>query len=461
MKKNQSRRAFLARSAALGVVGAASPFVLNLAAIGEAAAATATDYKALVCLFMYGGNDYANTLVPYDQNSYDLYNGFRKSIALPRADLAATVLNPTLALPQGRQYALAPGLAPVWPVFNSGKMAAVLNVGTLVQPTTKAQYLANSVKLPPKLFSHNDQQSFWQACNPEGATSGWGGRMGDLLQSGNGNMTLTCINPSGNAVFMTGKSAVQYAISIRGPIALNTASGLFGSSANGDILRSIMTNSSSDVLQNEYSRITRRSLDSYGQVAAALQTAPITKTPWPAKNMIADQLSIVAKMISVSGDLGAKRQIFFVSMGQFDTHDGIPTKHPVLMDTVGKALKAFYDTTVELGISDKVTTFTASDFGRTLTANTDGSDHGWGSMHFVLGGAVNGNQLYGTPPVVADNGPDDVGHGRLLPSISVDQYAFTMAKWFGVLDTDMKIVLPNIDNYVLPGQYAGWNLGFV
>ena len=194
MTEDQSRRAFLKRSGALGIAGAASPFVMNLAAIGEAAAATASDYKALVCVFLYGGNDYGNTLVPYDAANYALYQGLRPTLAYTRASLDATALTPSVALAGGRQYALAPELAPLLPLFNSGRLGVMLNVGTLVQPTTKAQYLAKSVPLPPKLFSHNDQQSVWQSSSPEGATSGWGGRMGDLFESGNGNATFTCVN---------------------------------------------------------------------------------------------------------------------------------------------------------------------------------------------------------------------------------------------------------------------------
>jgi uncharacterized protein (DUF1501 family) len=179
---DQSRRAFLKRGAALGLAGVATPFVTSLAAIGEAAAATSTDYKALVCVFLYGGNDYANTLPPYDQASYNLYLAARSNIALDRAALAATVLTPATALAGGRQYAMAPAMAPLLPLFNTGKLAVALNVGTLVQPTTKTQYTAQSVKLPPKLFSHNDQQSYFQASSPEGASTGWGGRIGDLFQ---------------------------------------------------------------------------------------------------------------------------------------------------------------------------------------------------------------------------------------------------------------------------------------
>ena len=456
MSLDQSRRAFLKRSAALGLAGAATPFVLNLAGIGEAAAATATDYKALVCVFLFGGNDYANTLTPYDQTSYDAYAKLRSNIAYARTDLAATVLAPATPLAGGLQYALAPALAPLLPTFNAGRLAVMLNVGTLIQPTTKLQFANHSVQLPPKLFSHNDQQSFWQASSPEGATSGWGGRMGDLFQAGNGTSTLTCINASGNAVFLTGKTAIQYSVSSSGPIALNgNSSTLFGSSAANTALRSLIAAPQTGLIANEQARVTKRSLDAYTQVTTALAAGPAIATAFPAGNPLADQLKIVARLISTAQELGAKRQVFFVSLGGFDTHEMLAANHPVLLGRVAGAMKAFYDATVELGVADRVTAFTASDFGRTLVSNSSGSDHGWGSMHFVLGGAVKGGRIYGTPPAVANNGPDDVGQGRLLPSTSVDQYAATLASWFGVSAADLPTVLPYI------GNYSGKNIGFV
>lgn len=455
MSSDQSRRAFLKRSAALSLAGTAAPFVTNLAAIGEAAASVATDYKAVVCIFLYGGNDFANTLIPYDSATYGLYQTLRPAIALARDTLAATVLTPTTALPGAVQYALAPTMAPLLPLFNAGKMAPILNVGTLIQPTTKAQYQAKSVPLPPKLFSHNDQQSYFQASSPEGAESGWGGRMGDLFQSGNGNATLTCINASGNAVFMTGKSAIQYTVSTAGPTALfGNQSTLFTSATANQVLRAMVAAPRTHLLEGEHTRVTKRSLDAFGEVTTALAGAPRLATVFPAGGL-GTQLNVVARMISVSQQLGAKRQVFFVSQGGFDLHSELPSKQPMLLAGVAAAMKAFYDATVELGIADKVTTFTGSDFGRTIVNNADGSDHGWGGIHFVMGGAVKGKQIYGKSPVYANNGPDDVGQGRLLPTTSVDQYAATLASWFGVTDSQMSTVLPSIVNY------STKNLGFV
>ncbi len=459
MTQDASRRAFLKRSAALGVAGVATPFVTSLAAIGEAAAATATDYKALVCVFLYGGNDYANTLPPYDAAGYAQYQAARANIALTRESLAGTMLTPTIGLPGGRQYALAPTMRSLMPLFDAGNLAVALNVGTLVQPTTKTQYQQNAVRLPPKLFSHNDQQSYFQASNPEGATSGWGGRIGDLFQSGNGASTLTCINASGNAVYLTGRSAVQYAIGTGGPIPLiNNASSLYGSPIAAATLRSLMTGSNPHLFASEHARVSKRSLDTYAQVSGALAGAPAAGFPlFPTGNSLADQLKMVARLISVSSELGAKRQVFFVSIGGFDLHDNLVAQHPALIGRVADAMRAFYDTTVALGVADKVTSFTASDFGRTLQSNDDGSDHGWGSHHVVMGGAVKGRRFYGTPPAIGNNTPDDVGQGRLLPTTSVDQYAATLASWFGVGNGDLTTVLPNMGNY----NPSSWNLGFV
>ena len=459
MTADASRRAFLQRSSLLAMAGAAAPWALNLAAMSEAAAATATDYKALVCVFLYGGNDYGNTLVPYDDARYALYQGMRPSLAYTQAQLAATVLAPNVALTGGLQYAIAPELAPLLPLFNAGNLGVMLNVGTLVQPTTKAQYTSGATPLPPRLFSHNDQQSVWQSSSPEGATSGWGGRMGDLFESGNGNAVFTCVNVSGNAVYLSGKTATQYQVSTNGPVALNgVAKPLFGSTACSAALQDLVTASRANVFENEYTRITARSLSAGGTLGAALAAGPVINTPFPAPgtNKLADQLELVARMISTADTVGAKRQVFFVSMGGFDTHDGLATVHPGLLSSVAQALSAFYAATVELGVASQVTTFTASDFGRTLTAN-DGSDHGWGSMHFMLGGAVNGGRYYGTPPVVANGGPDDVGQGRLLPSTSVDQYAATLGAWLGISDTDLLTVLPNLGNW----NASQRNLGFV
>ncbi|MCG2585788.1 DUF1501 domain-containing protein [Massilia sp. TS11] len=460
-RPNASRRAFLQRASALSLTGVAAPWALNLAAMAEAAAATATDYKALVCVFLYGGNDYANTLIPYDSTNYTAYANLRPVLAYTRAELAGTVLSPkTAPLDSGgfaRQYALAPELAPLLPLFNSGELAVLLNVGTLVQPTTKAQYNAKSVKLPPKLFSHNDQQSLWQSSNPEGATSGWGGRIGDLFQAGNGNATFTAVNVSGNAVYLAGRNVNQYMVTTTGSVALGALSTpLFGSSAATSALQSLITQNRSNLFESEYNRVTKRAIDANASLTAALAKAPNFQTNWPIQSSLADQLKMVARMIGSADALGAKRQVFFVALNGFDTHDGLTTAHPNLLTLVSQAMAAFHASLKEIGAADKVTSFTASDFGRTLTSNKDGSDHGWGSMHFVLGGAVKGQNFYGIAPAVANNGPDDVGQGRLLPTMAVDQYAATLGRWMGASDSQLLDLLPNLANFNASNRVLGF-----
>lgn len=451
-----ARRAFLKRAGHLSLAGIATPWALNLAAMGEAAAFSATDYKALVCVFLYGGNDYGNTIVPVDSTNYAKYAAIRAGIATPLNALAATTLSPTTALPGGMQLAMAPQLSPLKTLFDSGKLAVQLNVGPLVMPTTLAQYQAQSVPLPPKLFSHNDQQSSWQASSPEGSVSGWGGRMGDLALSNNSNSVFSCISVTGNSVFLAGQTAVQYQVSTSGAVPINgVKNGLYGSSSCGAALNTLVTQASSQVLENEHAKITARSIAAEAQVSTSLASTGTLSTAFTTTNPLATQLQMVARLIAARNALGSKRQVFFVSMGGFDLHDRLTTLHPGLLTNVGDALSSFYNATVELGISDKVTTFTASDFGRTLASNGDGADHGWGSHHFVLGGAVRGKQFYGTAPAVAVGGPDDVGQGRLLPSTSVDQFAATLANWFGVSGTDLGLVVPNIGNYSLK------NIGFV
>lgn len=467
-----SRRAFLRRSSQLAMTGTALPFAMNLAAIGEAAAFSGTDYKALVCVFLYGGNDHANTLVPYDSANYDLYSAIRGGgagqtaggIALGRSSLAATALTPGNGqiLTDNIQFALASVMTKMKQRFDEGKLAVQLNVGPLLAPTTLAQYQSQdrvANPLPPQLFSHNDQQSTWQSLGPEGATTGWGGRMGDLAQSSNTNIVFTCISATGNAVFLSGQQAIAYQVGTGGSVPVYALKyGVANApQATTDALRALVTQSSSHIFEGEYAKVAARAIDSEAVLSAGL--APITLAtsfkPPTGSNSLASQLQIVAKIIAARNALGTRRQVFFVSLGGFDNHDGLNANHPALLAKLDFAMDAFYRATIELGVADKVTTFTASDFGRTLSSNGDGSDHGWGSHHFVLGGAVNGRQFYGTAPKISVTSNDQVGQGRLLPTTSVDQYGATLAQWFGVSPSELPGVLPNI------GRFGSANLGFV
>jgi uncharacterized protein (DUF1501 family) len=445
-----SRREFLKRGAATSLVGGAAPWALNLAAIGEAAAQSATDYKALVCVFLYGGNDHDNTLVPYDATTHADYATRRGSLATARDALANTVLVPATALPNGRQFALAPQLLPLKTLFDNGAMAPLLNVGPLMVPTSKAQYSARSVPLPPKLFSHNDQQSVWQASLPEGATSGWGGRMGDLFMAGNGQATFTAISVSGNAVFMSGRDAVQYQVSSSGSVAINgIGSSLYGSSAAATALRTLITTApGSNAMQQAHVAVTQRSINADRSLrdALALPASAPPATVFPTTNL-GRQLSMVTKVIAARNALAARRQVFFVSIGGFDNHDSLLANHPGLLTQVADAMAAFYQSTVDMGIASQVTAFTGSDFGRTLSSNGDGSDHGWGSHHFAVGGAVRDRSFIGTAPQLGDNGDNDVGQGRLLPTMAVDQLAATLATWMGVSAGNLTSVVPGIASF--------------
>ncbi len=443
-----SRREFLKRSSALSVAGMAAPWALNLAAMGEASAQAATDYKATVCIFLYGGNDHGNTLVPYDATTHAQYSTLRSTLATPRDALTPTWLVPTVALAGGREYALAPQLLPLKGLFDAGVMAPLLNIGPLVEPTSKAQYVARSTALPPKLFSHNDQQSVWQSGLAEGSTSGWGGRIGDLFAAGNGNSVFTSVSVSGNAVFLSGREAAQYQVSSAGSIPINgIGATLYGSGAAAEALRQLITQApSGHVMQQAHAALVSRSISADTVLRGALGGTPALATAFPATGL-GGQLNMVAKMIAARNTLQSKRQVFLVSMGGFDSHDNLVDDHPALLTQVADAMAAFYQATAELGVASQVTSFTASDFGRTLASNGDGSDHGWGSYHFAMGGAVQGKRFYGSVPELGDNGPDDVGQGRMLPTMAVHQLAATLATWMGVSSGDMATVVPGIDRF--------------
>ena len=476
---DHSRRDFLRRTGQTALTGLAAPWLLNMTAMGEAAAFTATDYKALVCVFFFGGNDFANTVVTYDDASYAKYAAIRAAgsgdtngMVLDKAALAATALKPTTPLPGGRQYALNPAMKGLANLFNTGKAAVQLNVGPLIVPLTRAQYnTSDRVKypLPPKLFSHNDQQSVWQSSSPEGSTIGWGGKMGDVSLSNNTDSLFTCISLTGNNVMLSGDSALQYQCSTSGAIAVrNLTDNFFYQTEIKTAFATMLQQPRKHVLENEYNIVMKRGMTAQAKVAQGLSTVNL-RTAFPTGNSLANQLKMVAQLIGARSTLGAKRQVFMVSLGGFDLHDYLNTKHGPLLQQVDEAMTAFYQATVELGVANNVTAFTASDFGRTLASNGDGSDHGWGSHHLMVGGAVKGAAFYGSAPPVSITdtaAPDDqwhVGQGRLLPSTAVDQYAATLAKWFGVADSEMGTLLPNLKNFGAAAGRADYptNLGFM
>ncbi|UUX96307.1 DUF1501 domain-containing protein [Aquabacterium sp. J223] len=490
ISKSASRREFLRRAGALSTLGmAATPLALNLAALGTASAQSAgSDYKALVCLFLYGGNDTYNTVLATDAPSWANYTQVRNqapdSIALlapgtpentgagagsPARLGGVLALNPIT--PQGRGIALHPMLTGPRDLFAAGRLAIVSNVGPLLRPLTKADYRNSAVPKPASLFSHNDQQSTWQTLAAEGATAGWGGRMGDLLAAGNGNALFTSISASGNAVWLSGQNVLQYQVSTNGAIRIggNGATTLFGSGPALESMRRVMRNARSDsVLLRDHATVVGRSIDAeqaFGAALPAANTAPYGPLVAPLNNNgLAQQLQVVARTIAGRTALGTRRQVFFVSMGGFDTHDNQNRQHADLMARLSQALVYFDNTLGAMGLRDSVTTFTASDFGRTFTSNGDGTDHGWGAHHFVMGGAVRGREVYGNFPAygLPDSrgdftSPNQIGNGSLLPEISVEQLGATLGRWFGVSDGGLADIFPRLTAF----DASRRNLGFM
>jgi uncharacterized protein (DUF1501 family) len=462
-----SRRRFLGSMLSLAGTTAA-PFALNLAAMSNAAAQSADDYKAMVCLFMAGGNDAFNTVLATDPTSWAEYTRLRntggaESIHLPGVGQTGGVLPIVPATAQtGRAFALHPQLAPLKNLFDGGRAAIVANVGTLIQPATLAQYKAGSVALPPKLFSHNDQQSTWQSGSPEGASVGWGGRVADVASSLNTNAMFTAISAAGNTVFLSGRQVRQFQVGQAGAVPIRGLSGsLYGSTGGAGALQAIINDAGSDLIEQEHVATVQRAISSQSVLSGAMLAAGAGGVPNPppyinpntgasSVNQLAVQLQTVARIIGGRGPLGAKRQVFYVTLGSFDTHDRQKELHGDLMARLAHALAYFDATLAALQGADvrrQVTTFTASDFGRTFSSNGDGTDHGWGAHHFVVGGAVKGRDIYGAFPVTGLGHDLDVGSGSLLPTTSVDQYGATLAKWFGVADSQLAEVFPNIGNF--------------
>lgn len=515
MTRAVDRRHLLRLGGALSMLGTATPFALQLAAAGSAAGQSAPDYKALVCVFLYGGNDANNMVLATDTDSWGRYFAARNTgqdpIALMPVGTAATPvgqINPVTgrvsdagspeawggvlpivpltpqAIPAGtdattRTFALHPFMGSLKALFDQRRLAVVANVGPLIQPLTKAQYTAKSAPIPANLFSHNDQQSTWQANATEGARDGWGGRMADMLANMNGSSTLfTAVSAAGNAVFLSGQSVVQYQLSTGAAPAVvitgQQGSSLFGSSLAPSRVRDLITDTNvTSNFASDYAGVVNRSIGAAGTVNSAFAQPIVTAIPAiptynnpitgaVETNSLALQLQTVARMVAASATLGVRRQVFFVSLGGWDTHDFQNNVQPNLLAKVAHALSYFDGALANVGGVDRranVTTFTASDFSRSFATNGDGTDHAWGSHHFVMGGAVRGGDMYGQYPTLgADLGgfsnPSMVGQA-LLPTTSVDQYAATMGTWFGVQSSELDAIFPNLRNF------SSRNLGFV
>ena len=441
------RRDFLRRTGAATLATLASPWGMDLTGLAEAAAATtspADDYKALICIFLQGGNDHGNTLIPVDADAHGVYTRVRGGLAVPSSALAGSRLHPLNGADLGgRELALNPAWADLVPMFDTDhRLAVLLNVGPLHRPTTLADFRAG-VALPPKLFSHNDQQSVWQSHGAEGSTVGWGGLIGDDALVRNASSSLSCVNLSGNAVFMAGQQAGQFMVNRSGPEPLKAleAGNMFGSQACVDAFRKLVTTQEPSVhrLAKEHSLIMQRAIETNSQLLQRLAGVSQPVPRGATANPLADQLNTAVRIMAAHRDLGSaglRRQVFFVQLGGFDHHDNLSTLHPKLLKQVADALVQLDADLFQLGLRDQVTAFTASDFGRTLSSNGDGSDHGWGSHHVVWGGAVRGGRVYGNWPDVTDvdTGAHNIGQGRLLPTMSVDHLALALAGWMGVTD---------------------------
>jgi uncharacterized protein (DUF1501 family) len=419
------------------------------------------DYRALVCLFLSGGNDANNMIIPNDASGYATYAAGRTSLALPQTGLLG--ISPRTS--DGRAWALHPSMTAFKQLFDSGKGAVLANVGTLVVPTSKAQYTARSVPLPLQLFSHNDQQVEWQSSVADKQFStGWGGRLADLTNAFNTNNSISMsISLAGQNAFQVGRNVVQYSVGTNGAIAL-TGTSTSATSVSGlrtKAMNDILASPNNNLFETAFAGMTTNAINDSALLSTVISgNAPFTTT-FPTSNL-GQQMRMIARLIGARAQLGLKRQVFFARIGGWDLHDNQlsandPTTgaHANLLADVANSVKAFYDATVEMGVADKVTTFTASDFGRTLRSNGDGSDHGWGSHHLIVGGAVRGGDIYGRMPDLTVNGPDDTGSGRWIPTTSVDEYSATLASWFGVSSTDLPLVLPNI------GRFAKPNVGFM
>ncbi|MEZ5650173.1 MAG: DUF1501 domain-containing protein [Burkholderiaceae bacterium] len=459
MSFESSRRRFLRSGLLAPSLARATPFTAALAAAGQAAAQSANDYRALVCVFLFGGNDQGNTVLATDPDSWSAYRALRGTgsspIALPAAGDAGGVLPIAPATAQGgRSFALHPALGDLADLFAAGQAAVLANVGTLIAPMTRDDYDEQRVPRPPKLFSHNDQQSVWQSSRPEGARTGWGGRLGDHSAGLNATSIFTCMSTGENAVWLAGEQTIPFRAGTSGATEIVGLTGsLFGSPTAAALYRDIVTSDSPQYFERAHAGVVRRAIDAQAALndamiaSSALEPAP--RTPSGGTNGLAVQLNTVARIIGARTALGARRQLFFVGLGGFDTHDDQLTRHAGLLGSLGQALAYFQRLLADpaVGASNDVTTFTASDFGRTMASNGDGTDHGWGSHHFVVGSAVRGGDIYGRFPVIGIDTPDDVGRGRLLPVQSVDQYAATLAGWFGLSPSLIDDVFPNLVNF--------------
>jgi uncharacterized protein (DUF1501 family) len=431
-------------------LGAASIASLALRRFGliPAMAQTAADYRALVCVFLFGGNDSNNTIIPMDDASYKAYTAARGSLAVP-----ASAMTQVTSV-GGAPYGFNTLLSELASLFTNKQLAVVANVGSLIQPLTQAQYKAQQGQIPSNLFSHLDQQSQWQTSVAQGNSStGWAGRAADYVtaQKMNSGSFPTFFSVAGNVLEGTGTNTQEIAMSPGQSLRLAGFNSSAVSQARYNALTSLLTTDNGVALVQAANAAMAMDVADAKALSAALGHATTLKTTFP-KTSLGAQLQQVAQIIQVQSELGMSRQIFFCSLGGFDTHTGELGTLNTLYPQVSQALAAFYDATVEMGVAQKVTTFTESEFNRTFQPTSgDGSDHGWGGNHLVLGGAVAGGQIYGQFPTFELGGPDDTDvRGRWIPTTAIDQYGATLCSWFGIPDSALAAIFPNLVNFATP-----------
>ena len=454
-----TRRRILQHGLTLGAASSLVP-LLQLGFARRAAAQTAGgDYRALVCILLAGGNDAFNMLVPWDTDTYAGYAAMRSDLALPRDSLLPLAGSDS----GGRRYALHPGMPGLQQLFAAGNAALLNNVGPLVAPLDSAAAAAGTWPLPLGLFSHADQIQQWQtAVSDARIAQGWGGRIADLLQGASPVNGLSMnISLSGNNVFQSGQATTAYSVTAADEGAVSLT-GYTDATPGGEFTRQVvdalLTGSQQQLLRREYRDRFVDALATQETVAAALANAATLNTVFAA-DPFAQSLRQIARLVSVREAIGAPRQTFFVTVGGWDHHDGLLENQAAMLPMIDAGLLAFRDALAELGALSLVTTFTTSDFGRTLTSNGKGSDHGWGGHHIIMGGAVNGGQFYGDYPDIHPANPLDVGRGVYIPTTASDLYFAELARWFGVPDSDLGLVLPNLERFYSPSQ--GAPLGFM
>jgi uncharacterized protein (DUF1501 family) len=446
------RRDFLQHAGAL-----AGTAVLGQLGVLAAHAASSSDYKALVCIFLYGGNDANNTIVPLDTAGYANYAQTRSYLALPQAQLLP------LAVASGAsQYGLHPALPGLQSLWASGNLAIVANVGTLVQPLTKAQYLSTTTVKPESLFSHIDQQHEWQASisSTSSSNSGWGGRLLDALAALNANSRIPpMISTGGNNLFVTGAASQALVIPTSGSFGLNGFSNDSADTARRSALEQLLSIDQSINLTQAAQAVMSGALSSSAILNPILTTTDATLAARFAglTTNFSQQLLAIAKVIEARSTLGATRQVFLATLGSFDTHTDQLNTQQTLLSELDAGLTAFHGAMADIGAGKSVTSFTLSDFSRNFLPNTGGgTDHAWGSHPLVIGDAVNGGSIYGTMPTLELSGPDDASNlGRWIPTIAVDQFAATLATWFGADATALAAVLPNLS------AFSPSTLGFI